>query len=163
MTSLSEFTPSDFEIKVVGKSGQISLGKRFAGKVLRLDPARGWIDPADRGRARAGEPTLDDRRTRPVSDRARPRLGGGTPAKAAEPESLTAKRPKPAWSNGSFDSPAVLRSFRTRESRLQLSLAPSWTDALRFLLDTNVCVDFLNGRYPKVAKKLLRLPPDAVA
>jgi hypothetical protein len=25
------------EIKVVGKSGQISLGKRFAGKVLRLD------------------------------------------------------------------------------------------------------------------------------
>ena len=37
MTSLSESTPSDFEIKVVGKSGQISLGKRFAGKVLRLD------------------------------------------------------------------------------------------------------------------------------
>ena len=27
----------NFEIKVVGKSGQISLGKRFAGKVLRLD------------------------------------------------------------------------------------------------------------------------------
>lgn len=27
----------EFEIKVVGKSGQISLGKRFAGKVLRLD------------------------------------------------------------------------------------------------------------------------------
>jgi hypothetical protein len=25
------------EIKIVGKSGQISLGKRFAGKVLRLD------------------------------------------------------------------------------------------------------------------------------
>ena len=25
------------EIKVVGKSGQISLGKRFAGKILRLD------------------------------------------------------------------------------------------------------------------------------
>lgn len=33
---------------------------------------------------------------------------------------------------------------------------------MRFLLDTNVCVDFLNGRYSKVAKKLLGLPPDAV-
>ena len=37
MPSSGDFTPSDFEIKVVGKSGQISLGKRFAGKVLRLD------------------------------------------------------------------------------------------------------------------------------
>ena len=27
----------DVEIKVVGKSGQISLGKRFAGKTLRLE------------------------------------------------------------------------------------------------------------------------------
>ncbi len=34
---------------------------------------------------------------------------------------------------------------------------------MRYLLDTNVCVDFLNGRYPLVAKKLLRLQPDAVA
>ena len=34
---------------------------------------------------------------------------------------------------------------------------------MRFLLDTNVCVDFLNGRYPKVAKKLLGSTPDAVA
>ena len=31
-------TPSeDVEIKVVGKSGQISLGKRYAGKMLRLE------------------------------------------------------------------------------------------------------------------------------
>lgn len=31
-------TPSeDVEIKVVGKSGQISLGKRYAGKTLRLE------------------------------------------------------------------------------------------------------------------------------
>lgn len=30
-------TRSAPEVKVVGKSGQISLGKRFAGKVLRLD------------------------------------------------------------------------------------------------------------------------------
>src|SRR6059036_2876335 len=28
---------SDVEIKVVGKSGQISLGKRFAGKTLRVE------------------------------------------------------------------------------------------------------------------------------
>ncbi len=28
---------ADVEIKVVGKSGQISLGKRFAGKTLRLE------------------------------------------------------------------------------------------------------------------------------
>lgn len=27
----------EFEIKVVGKSGQISLGKRYAGKALRLE------------------------------------------------------------------------------------------------------------------------------
>jgi hypothetical protein len=27
----------DFEIKIVGKSGQISLGKNYAGKVLRLE------------------------------------------------------------------------------------------------------------------------------
>lgn len=37
MSSSRDPTPSDFEIKIVGKSGQISLGKRFAGKVLRLD------------------------------------------------------------------------------------------------------------------------------
>src|SRR5437899_2260109 len=30
----------DVEIKVVGKSGQISLGKRFAGKTLRLERRR---------------------------------------------------------------------------------------------------------------------------
>lgn len=29
-------TPSSSEIKVVGKSGQISLGKRYAGKTLEL-------------------------------------------------------------------------------------------------------------------------------
>lgn len=29
--------PEDVEIKVVGKSGQISLGKRYAGKTLRLE------------------------------------------------------------------------------------------------------------------------------
>ena len=46
---------------------------------------------------------------------------------------------------------------------MQQSLAPSWTDALRFLLDTNVCVDYLTGRFPSVAKKLLRSTPGAVA
>ena len=34
---------------------------------------------------------------------------------------------------------------------------------MRFLLDTNVCVDYLNGRYPGVAKKLLGSTPDTVA
>lgn len=36
MTSSSEAHADRVEIKVVGKSGQISLGKRFAGKTLRL-------------------------------------------------------------------------------------------------------------------------------
>lgn len=31
------------EIKVVGKSGQISLGKRYAGKVLRLERLRDGV------------------------------------------------------------------------------------------------------------------------
>ena len=30
-------SPADVELKVVGKSGQISLGKRYAGKTLRLE------------------------------------------------------------------------------------------------------------------------------
>ncbi len=34
---------------------------------------------------------------------------------------------------------------------------------MRFLLDTNVCVDFLNSRYPRVRKKLLSSTPGAVA
>lgn len=34
---------------------------------------------------------------------------------------------------------------------------------MRFLLDTNVCVDFLNGRYPRVGKRLLSSTPGAVA
>lgn len=32
-----EEVPEHIEIKVVGKSGQISLGKRFAGKTLRVE------------------------------------------------------------------------------------------------------------------------------
>lgn len=32
-----EESPGAIEIKVVGKSGQISLGKRYAGKTLRLE------------------------------------------------------------------------------------------------------------------------------
>ncbi len=35
MNEVAEST--EFEIKVVGKSGQISLGKRYAGKTLRLE------------------------------------------------------------------------------------------------------------------------------
>lgn len=37
MKDLAESVFADVEIKVVGKSGQISLGKRFAGKTLRLE------------------------------------------------------------------------------------------------------------------------------
>lgn len=37
MKDWTESVPGDVEIKVVGKSGQISLGKRFAGKTLRLE------------------------------------------------------------------------------------------------------------------------------
>jgi hypothetical protein len=37
MKEMAEATVQDVEIKVVGKSGQISLGKRFAGKTLRLE------------------------------------------------------------------------------------------------------------------------------
>lgn len=37
MKDTAEATAPEIEIKVVGKSGQISLGKRFAGKTLRLE------------------------------------------------------------------------------------------------------------------------------
>ena len=37
MKPVDESRAGDIEIKVVGKSGQISLGKRYAGKTLRLE------------------------------------------------------------------------------------------------------------------------------
>ncbi len=37
MKAMSESPVQEVEIKVVGKSGQISLGKRYAGKTLRLE------------------------------------------------------------------------------------------------------------------------------
>ena len=37
MKQPAESRVQDIEIKVVGKSGQISLGKRYAGKTLRLE------------------------------------------------------------------------------------------------------------------------------
>ncbi len=37
MKQIAETPAQDVEIKVVGKSGQISLGKRYAGKTLRLE------------------------------------------------------------------------------------------------------------------------------
>jgi tRNA(fMet)-specific endonuclease VapC len=33
---------------------------------------------------------------------------------------------------------------------------------MRYLLDTNVCVDYLNGRYPKVIDRLQQVPPGDV-
>ena len=38
--SISNGVADQVEIKVVGKSGQISLGKRYAGKTLRLERRR---------------------------------------------------------------------------------------------------------------------------
>ncbi|SRR5712692_2995380 len=40
MAHSAEAAADLFEIKVVGKSGQISLGKRYAGKTLRLERRR---------------------------------------------------------------------------------------------------------------------------
>ncbi|MBW3670589.1 MAG: type II toxin-antitoxin system VapC family toxin [Acidobacteria bacterium] len=34
---------------------------------------------------------------------------------------------------------------------------------MRYLLDTNVCVDYLNGRYPKVIERLQRTKPTEIA
>lgn len=34
---------------------------------------------------------------------------------------------------------------------------------MRYLLDTNVCVDYLAGRFPAVAARLQSLPPEEVA
>ena len=31
---------------------------------------------------------------------------------------------------------------------------------MRFLLDTNACIDFLNGRYPALVARILRAAPD---
>ena len=38
--AITDNAPDPVEIKVVGKSGQISLGKRYAGKTLRLERRR---------------------------------------------------------------------------------------------------------------------------
>ncbi len=40
MKQTAELLDDHFEIKVVGKSGQISLGKSYAGKTLRLERRR---------------------------------------------------------------------------------------------------------------------------
>lgn len=34
---------------------------------------------------------------------------------------------------------------------------------MQYLLDTNVCVDYLNGRYPKVIERLQRVKPTEIA
>jgi tRNA(fMet)-specific endonuclease VapC len=34
---------------------------------------------------------------------------------------------------------------------------------VRYLLDTNVCIDYLSGRHPQVARRLRRLRPRSVA
>ncbi len=47
MKDLAESVPADIEIKVVGKSGQLLLGKRFAGKTLRFVSLHPDHDSAD--------------------------------------------------------------------------------------------------------------------
>jgi hypothetical protein len=37
MTQLTSYSTREVEVKVVGKSGQISLGKSYAGKTFRLE------------------------------------------------------------------------------------------------------------------------------
>jgi tRNA(fMet)-specific endonuclease VapC len=37
-----------------------------------------------------------------------------------------------------------------------------WIDPMRYLLDTNVCVDYLTGRYPMVAERLCAIAPGDV-
>ena len=47
------------EIKVVGKSGQISLGKSYAGKIFRLQRRDDGDYRANCGRYGARKPTMD--------------------------------------------------------------------------------------------------------
>lgn len=88
----------DLEIKVVGRSGQISLGKRLAGKVLRLDRLE------DGSILLTAVAIVPESRLWTVAEPDRSAIARGlawaasTPARATELESLDAKRPKSAWS-----------------------------------------------------------------
>lgn len=98
MARTSDTASADFEIKVVGKSGQISLGKRFAGKVLRLDRL------ADGSILLTAVAIVPESQLWTVAEPDRSAIARGlawaesTPARTPERESPAAKRPKPAWS-----------------------------------------------------------------
>lgn len=98
MSKRASSKTGEFEIKVVGKSGQISLGKRYAGKVLRLD------------RLEDGSVLLTAVAIVPESQLwtiAEPDLSAiarglawaaATPTKAGESPSRAVQRSRPAWS-----------------------------------------------------------------
>ena len=89
----------EFEIKVVGKSGQISLGKRYAGKVLRLDRLE------DGSVLLTAVAVVPESQLWTIAEPDRSAIARGlswaatTPTQSTEIESLAAERPKPAWSD----------------------------------------------------------------
>ena len=98
MPIMGDFTSSDFEIKVVGKSGQISLGKRFAGKILRLDRLQ------DGSILLTAVAIVPESQLWTVAEPDRSSIARRlawaepTPAKATDFESTAAKRPRSTWS-----------------------------------------------------------------
>lgn len=84
----------EFEIKVVGKSGQISLGKRYAGKTLRLERRE------DGTVVLTAVAMVPESQLWTVAEPDRSRIARGlawaavTPAKGTTIASLEAKRPR---------------------------------------------------------------------
>ena len=68
------------ETKVVGKSGQISLGKCYAGKTFPPRAVQGRASGADGGGVGARDSTLDTRGATPFPHRTGTSLGGGNAA-----------------------------------------------------------------------------------
>ncbi len=96
MTNGGDSRAFDFEIKVVGKSGQISLGKRYAGKVLRLDRRE------DGSVLLTAVAMVPESQLWTIAEPDRSAIARGlawaasTPARATEIASLEAKRPEQA-------------------------------------------------------------------
>lgn len=103
MARSSDPRSADFEIKVVGKSGQISLGKRFAGKVLRLDRLE------DGSILLTAVAIVPESQLWTVAEPDRSSIARGlawaevAPARVSDFESLAAKRPKSKWSQQFVD------------------------------------------------------------
>ena len=71
MKQTSEAITDAVEIKVVGKSGQMSLGKKHAGKTLRLRTAQRRHRRADGGGPGPRTSAVDARGAQSFADRAR--------------------------------------------------------------------------------------------